>query len=65
MQKTYTVGEVARLGLLKNHQGKPYKHKETVLRIVKSLPHERTMTPWGIGYAISAATIKEFNERNS
>lgn len=64
-EKLYTVGEIFRLGLLKNHHGEPYKHKATILQIVRRLPHARTETPWGTAYAISAAEIEKFNARRA
>jgi len=45
-ERYYTVGEIVRGGLLLNHKGEPFRHKATVLRIAKTLPHKRTMTPW-------------------
>jgi hypothetical protein len=50
-------------GLERRPTLEPYRHKATVLRIVKGLPHKRTMTPWGFGYAVSAADIKAYNKR--
>lgn len=61
--RTYTIGEITRLGLLLNHNGKPYKDKATVLRIVKTLPHERIKTPFGMGYAVKKRVIADFNKR--
>lgn len=58
---TYTIGEIVRLGLLKNHKGEPYKHKATVLRLLRS--SARKKTPWGVGYAVTEAEIKALNER--
>ena len=57
------MGEIYRLGLLKNHLGRPYKNKVTVLRIVKSLPHDRVQTPWGMGYAVSQRALDMHNSR--
>lgn len=59
--KTYTLGEVVRLGLLKNHKGEPYKHKATVLKLLKGV--KRTKTPFGRGYAIEQADINRLNNR--
>jgi len=42
----------------------PYRHKATVLRIVKTLPHKRIML-WGFGYAVSAADSKAYNKRTT
>lgn len=61
--KTYTVGEIARLGLLKNHKGEPYKHKATVLKLLQAARVKREKTPWGMGYAVTEATISQLNAR--
>ena len=61
---TYTVGEVARLGLLKSHLGKPYKDKATVLRILQSVAGiKRVKTPFGLGYAVTDHQIDVLNSR--
>lgn len=62
-ERTYTVGEILRLGLLKNHMGKPYKHKASILVIIKTLHHKKVKTPWGIGYSVSKAEIDKYNAR--
>lgn len=62
MSKYYTVGEIARQGLLKNHKGEPYKHKATVLKIVQKLPHRKIQTPWGPGYSVAKEEIDLFNK---
>ena len=61
MNKTFTTGEIFRLGLLKNHTGKPYQHKATVARIVQRLAPAKVQTPWGMGYAITQKEIDRFN----
>lgn len=60
-QKTYSVGEIVRLGLLKNHKGEPYKHKATVLRLVGN--SKRKKTPWGNGYSVTQKEIDAINKR--
>ena len=60
---TYTVGEILRRGLLKNHKGEPYRNKGTVLKIVRTLKHTKRATPWGEGYAVSAVEIARHNKR--
>jgi len=61
--KTYTIGEITRLGLLKNHKGEPYRHKASVLKIVLALQHSKARTPWGIGYEVSEAEIQKHNAK--
>jgi arginine repressor len=61
--KTYTLGEIVRLGLLKNHEGVPYKHKATIARIISTLGLTKTKTPWGEGYAITEEIINKLNSR--
>lgn len=63
MKKSYTIGEIVRLGLLKNHKGEAYKHKASVLKIVLQLPHVKVNTPWGIGYAVSTNEIEKHNKK--
>lgn len=60
--KTYTTGQIYRLGLLKNHEGKPYKHKATVLNLVRRLKHTRVKTRFGMGYAVSEGEITKHND---
>ena len=45
--KKYTLGEVFRLGLLKNYKGEPYKHKATISRLLRGAKYEIVETPWG------------------
>ncbi len=63
--KRYTIGEIVRLGLLKNHKGQPYKDKATVLRMVKAYNGIiiKKQTPWGIGYDVPQRVIDELNAR--
>lgn len=63
MSKTYTVGEIVRLGLLKNHAGIPYRHKASVLKILQRHNVPRVATVWGPGYAVSESLIKFLNKR--
>lgn len=59
--KTFTIGEIVRQGLLKNHKGEPYKSKITVSRLVKKA--KRVSTPFGKGYAVSEEEIARLNRR--
>ena len=61
--QNYTVGQIFRLGLLKNHAGQPYKDKATVLRIVRSLYYTKVKTPWGPSYAVHQSEIDRHNKR--
>lgn len=60
---TYTLGEILRLGLLKNHKGEPYRHKATLSRVVDRMGLEKVPTPYGIGYAVPESKIEEHNAR--
>lgn len=63
-KNTYTVGEVFRLGLLKNAFGLPYKHKATVSRVIalhgKSLLKK---TQFGMGRVVTKEQIEIINRR--
>lgn len=61
--KYYTIGEVFRLGLLKNFDGTPYKHKATISRIVSKMKLTEKKTAFGIAKTISEDQIKELNGR--
>lgn len=69
--KTYTLGEIVRLGLMKNHKGQPYKDKAAILRVIhKAMVSsdiaddvKRISTPWGEGYAVPQKTIDKLNKR--
>jgi len=62
--KYYTTGEIYRLGLLKNRNGKPFKHKASVYKIVKRLPNKVIDTKWGPSLSVSELDIKKQNEAN-
>ena len=61
--KYFTIGELFRLGLLKNHKGEPYKDKATVSRIVGRLKFKLRNTPWGQAKTISEKDINTWNNR--
>lgn len=61
--KTYTLGEIARLGLLKNHQGEPYRHKATISKIVALMGLTKVETPFGLGYAVPLDRIEMHNRK--
>lgn len=61
--KTYTTGEVFRLGLLKNNKGEPYKDKATVSRVIQGLKHELRDTPHGPAKCVSESEIEKHNKK--
>ena len=61
--KHYTIGQIYKLGLLKNYQGEPYKDKATVSRVVRGLNWSERTTPWGKGKVISEKEIATWNNR--
>lgn len=61
--KFYTIGEIYRKGLLKNHAGEPYKHKATISKIVNGMKYKMVKSPWGPGKAVSEEEIAKFNGR--
>jgi len=61
--KHYSIGEIFRLGLLKNFDGVPYKHKATVSKIVARLPYKEEKTRWGVSKTLSEKHIEEYNNR--
>lgn len=62
--KHYTIGEIFRLGLLKNFDGEPYKHKASLSKIVNALNPGTKKTPWGEAKTLSDKVIKEYNQKN-
>ena len=62
-QKEYSIGLILRLGLLKNRQGKPYKDKASVSRIVKNLKHKEIRSPYGMAKVVSEKEIEKWNKR--
>lgn len=61
--KTYTIGEIYRLKLLKNHKGEPYADKPTISKILNNYPHKVTQTAFGPAKMFSQATIDKLNNR--
>jgi len=61
--KYYTIGEIYRLGLLKNFDGKPYKHKATISRYVNQMNFRIKKTRWGEAKEVSEKEIRKFNKR--
>jgi len=64
--KYFTIGEIFRLGLLKNADGKPYAHKATVSTVIaKSGLAFEMKTRWGMAKALSMKEIKRINKRTA
>jgi hypothetical protein len=61
--KTYTIGEIYRLRLLKNHKGEPYSDKATVSKELKHQPFETKKTPFGESKLFSDKVISSLNAR--
>lgn len=61
--KYYTIGEVFRLGLLKNHKGEAYKDKATVSRVIGKMKTGTRNTPFGIAKVISESDIDTHNKK--
>ena len=61
--KYFTIGKLFRLGLLKNHKGKPYRNKAEVSRIVGKLKFKERKTPWGVAKIISEKQVEDCNNR--
>jgi len=57
----YTIGEIYRQGLLKNHKGEPYKHKATIAKIVSQLKYKIKKTPWGVAKCLTKEQIEKYN----
>ena len=63
-ETTYSIGEIHRLGLLKNREGEPYKDKATVskeLRLRSAVPDEVIETKFGTSKRYSKATLDSLN----
>ena len=61
--KTYSIGEIHRLGLLKSHTGEPYKDKATVSRVVSTMSFIEKNTPWGMAKTLTEADIQRHNDK--
>lgn len=61
--KYYTIGEIFRLGLLKNFDGEPYKHKASISRYVSRMNWRTRKTRWGDAKEVSEKEIGRFNAR--
>jgi len=63
MSKLYTIGEIARLELLKNALGESYKHKASVAHIVREMDYVEVITPHGLSKCLNMAQIQEHNAK--
>ena len=63
MEQLYSIGQVFRLGLLKNHKGKPYTSKASVSKVISKLKTTKKMTPFGMGTFIHSAEIAKHNKK--
>lgn len=62
--KYYTIGEIYRYGLLKNHKGEPYKSKAAVSVAARALKKKITKTVFGTAHLISHEEIVRFNRKH-
>jgi hypothetical protein len=60
--KLFTMGEIHRLGLLKNHKGEPYTSKASLVRIIAKLGATEKRTPWGTAKCLTQKQIDSFNK---
>lgn len=59
--KLFTMGEIFRLGLLKNYKGEPYASKASLVRIIAKLNPIKKQTPWGVANCLTQEQIDSFN----
>lgn len=60
--KYYTGGEIYRLGLIKNRDGKPYKHRSSLLNLLRRLDYVERPTKHGLAKCLSEEAIKKYND---
>lgn len=61
----YTIGQIYKLGLLKNYRGEPYKDKATISRAVAKMKWTSKKTPWGLSKIVGKDQIDAWNARNT
>jgi len=61
--KLYTIGEIFRQGLLKNHKGEPYAHKASVSKALSKCEYEISHTPFGESKCFTEEKINELNKK--
>jgi hypothetical protein len=59
----YTIGEIYRLGLLKNHKGEPYTSKATVSKELRGEKYKTIKTVYGEAKTFSQSVIDSLNSR--
>ena len=55
--KHYTIGQIHKLKLLVGFDGKPYKNKATVSRVVNRMKWKKHLTRWGYAKVVSEKEI--------
>ena len=60
--KLYTARDILAAGLLKNYLGEPYKHRASIVRVIKKLPHQMIPFKGGMTIAITLDEITRFNK---
>ena len=63
MAKVYHIGEIQRLGLLKARDGKPYRSKVTISKLVNMLDYYDVGTHNGKGKGLDTEQIEKLNKR--
>ena len=58
----HTLGQIFKLGLLKNSKGEPYKHRATISSIASKLGTEDTKTQWGMAKTLTEDQIMRYNK---
>ena len=59
----YTLGEIHRLGLLRNFEGKPYRHRSTITDLMRHYPHELVKVKNGTAKMYTQQVIDAVNSR--
>ena len=59
----YTIGQIFKLGLIKNHLGKNYTTKTSVSKVLAQLEFTPQKTPFGMAKTYSEEQIAELGKR--
>ena len=62
-KKYWTIGDIARLGLLKGMDGMPYTSKITIRKLVGSVGWTEVKTKYGLGKGLTMKQIEKLNSR--
>lgn len=62
-EKLYSLGEIFKLGLLKNASGEAYKHKATISRVVALMDFVEVKTPHGMSKCLTEEQINNHNKK--